>query len=179
MLLTNCCRFALPAVGALFLLSSSAFAALNHQNSTEMDAAKARREIIELNKMWGKARVALDKPTFEKTLAPDFYVEIDGQKQTRQEFIDEISQTDKRIKMVRFDVNVLTVTKNGDHWDAVIQEKLEGKGTGKDGKDHHYYSIWITRDGWKPGADHWTALYSIAVGHENWRDQAPPVDHWN
>lgn len=143
------------------------------------EAADARQKIIDLNKMWGKARVAVDKATFEKTLAPDFYTEIDGKKQTRQEFIDEISAPEGPIKMTRFDVNVLTVTKNGDHWDAVIAEKLEGEGAGKDGKQHHLYSLWITRDGWKRGEDHWTALYSIAIGYQNWVDQAPPVTGWN
>jgi hypothetical protein len=166
------------ALGGVLLSLSAAFGQ-TPQSQDPQDAAKARQAIIDLNKMWGKARVAIDKATFDKTLAPDFYVEIDGQKQTRQQFIDEISQTNTQIKMVRFDVNVLTVTKNGDHWDAVIQEKLEGKGKGKDGKEHHLYSLWITRDGWKPEGDHWQALYSIAIGYQNWRDQAPPVDHWN
>ena len=143
------------------------------------EAAKARQSIIDLNKMWGKARVAVDKPTFEKTLAPDFYVEIDGQKQTRQQFIDEISAPKGPVKMTRFDVDVMTVMKNGDHWDAVIAEKLEGQGPGKDGKPHHFYSLWITRDGWKPEGDHWVALYSIAIGHENWKDTTPPVPMWS
>jgi hypothetical protein len=155
------------------------FAAQVDQKPKEMDASTARQKIIDLNRMWGTARVAVDKATFEKTLAPDFYVEFDGQKQTRQQFIDEISQTNTQFKMIRFDVEVQTVMQNGDHWDAVIAEKLEGEGTGKDGKKHHLYSLWITRDGWKAGEDHWTALYSIAIGHENWHDQAPPVAHWD
>src|SRR4051812_22799762 len=98
-------RAALLPIG--LLVSITGFAAPNGQDSKAVDAAKARQAIIDLNKMWGKARVAVDKPTFEKTLAPDFYVEIDGQKQTRQEFIDEISRTSTQIKTVRFDVDVL------------------------------------------------------------------------
>ena len=168
---------AAAALGAALLALSPVLA--SSREAQELTPAQARQKIIDLNKMWGKARVEVDKATFDKTLAPDFYVETDGQKQTRQQFIDEISQTNTQIKMVRFDVDVLTVTKNGDHWDAVIQEKLEGKGKGKDGKEHHLYSLWITRDGWKPTGDKWQALYSIAIGYENWRDQKPPVDHWN
>lgn len=144
----------------------------------DMTPAKARQTIIDLNKMWGKARLAFDKDAFERTLAPDFYVEIDGQKQTRQQFIDEILQTTPGLKFLRFDVDVLTVMKNGDHWDAVIAEKLEIEGKGPDGKMHHGYSLWITKDGWKQTGDQWQALYSIAVSHENWRDQKPPVDNW-
>jgi hypothetical protein len=164
-------------LGAVVCASGVAVASAS-QAPGDMDAVKARQAIIDLNKMWGKARVAVDKATFEKTLAPDFYVEIDGQKQTRQQFIDEISQPAGPVKMVRFDVEVLTVTKNGDHWDAVIAEKLEGKGKGKDGKEHHLYSLWITRDGWKPTGDQWQALYSVAIGYQNWRDQKPPVSNW-
>ena len=142
------------------------------------DVAAARQKIIDLNKMWGKARVAFDVPTFEKTLSPDFYVEIDGKRQTRQEFIDEISRKQDNVKFLRFDVDVLTVMKNADHWDAVIGEKLEAEFTTKDGKQHHGYSYWVTRDGWKPGDDTWTALYSIAIGHQNWLDKKPPVVGW-
>ena len=168
-------------VCAVLAFSAVALAAVSQTPSstaTDLDPAKARDKIIELNKMWGKARVEFDKPTYEKTLAPDFYVEIDGQKQTRQQFIDEISQQSPNVKFLRFDVNVLTVMKNGDHWDAVIAEKLEAEGKGPDGKTHHLYSLWVTRDGWKQTGDQWQALYSVAIGHENWRDQVPPDPHW-
>ena len=148
------------------------------QAAKEMDAATARQAIIDLNKMWGKARVDFDTATYEKTLAPDFYVEIDGQKQTRKQFIDEISVKQPNVKFLRFDVDVLTVMKNGDHWDAVIGEKLEAEYKGKDGAQHHGYSYWVTRDGWKQMGDQWQALYSIAIGHENWKDEKPPVVGW-
>ena len=148
------------------------------QAAKEMDAASARQAIIQLNQMWGKARLDYDTPTYEKTLAPDFYVEIDGTKQTRQQFIDEISKKQPNLKFLRFDVDVLTVMKNGDHWDAVIGEKLEAEFPGKDGAKHHGYSYWVTRDGWKQTGDQWQALYSIAIGHQNWLDAKPPVVGW-
>lgn len=145
-----------------------------------LDAAAARAKIVELNRAWGQARLAYDKATMEKMLAPDFYVEIDGKKSSRKEFIDEVSTADPNIKTVRFDVQVLTVRKNGDHWDAVIAEKLEGERTDAQGKKHKGYSLWITRDGWKPEGDHWVALYSVACGFENWvRGEKPPFKDWD
>jgi len=167
------CHVLLPLV----LFSTSAHAPVA-QAAKDMDAASARQKIIDLNKMWGKARLAFDTATYEKTLAPDFYVEIDGQKQTRKQFIDEISKQNPKVKFLRFDVDVLTVMKNGDHWDAVIGEKLEAEFPGKDGAQHHGYSYWVTRDGWKQTGDQWQALYSIAIGHENWMDAKPPVVGW-
>lgn len=162
--------------GGVFLSFSASFA----QATKDLSADDARQKIIDLNKMWGKARLAFDRETYEKTLAPDFYVEFDGQKQTRQEFIDEISKQQPGAKFLRFDVNVLTVMKNGDHWDAVIAEKLEAEFSGQDGKKHHFYSLWITRDGWKQqGSGDWQALYSVAAGHEAWRDVKPPIAGWD
>jgi len=162
-------------VSGLLIASMS----LAGQGDKEMDAATARQKIIDLNKMWGKARVAFDKDTFEKTLAPDFYAEIDGKKQSRKDFIEEILRQNPDLKFLRFDVSVLTVQKNGDHWDAVIAEKLEAEGKGRDGKQHHLYSYWITRDGWKQqSGDNWQALYTTAAGYENWLDKKPPIDNW-
>lgn len=165
-------------IGLALTLFVAAACVYGQAPSNAKELADARQKIVELNKMWGKARVDFDKATYEKTLAPDFYVEIDGQKQTRQQFIDEISKQQPNVKFLRFDVDVLTVMKNEDHWDAVIGEKLEAEFTGKDGKKHHGYSYWVTRDGWKPG-DNWVALYSIAIGHQNWRDEKPPVVGWD
>ncbi len=163
-------------IGLLSVLCVSSALA---QETAAMTVAQARDKIIKLNKMWGKARLDFDKAVYEKSLAADFYVEIDGKKQTRKEFIDEISQVPAGVKFLRFDVDVLTVMKNGDHWDAVIGEKLEGEGKGRDGKTHHFYSYWVTRDGWKEQEDkNWQALYSIALGHQDWLDQKPPVIGW-
>lgn len=144
-------------------------------NDPGMTPEEARKTIVELNRQWGKARVELDRPQMEKMLAPDFYVQLYDQKMSRKEFLDTIT---KPAGMTRFDVEVLTVQWRGDHWSAVITEKLEAEGTGKDGKKHHGYSLWITRDGWKQVGDHWVALYSEAVGNEGWRDTTPPVPHW-
>lgn len=41
--------------------------------------------------MWGRAGVAYDHATFERMLAPEFYVQSAQGRMTRQEFIDMIS----------------------------------------------------------------------------------------
>ena len=164
-----------PAVRtiAVFLLLSTS---LLGQASPAVSRAEARKIIVDLNREWGKARVAFDKPTFERMLAPDFYVQLPDQKLTRREFIDEISAPPRGGKLTRFDVTVFTVEPSGDAWVAVIEEKLEfaraeGKGT--------VYSLWVTRDRWKKFGDRWMALSSEAIGNESWRDGVkPPFRDW-
>jgi len=164
-----------PALRTIALFSLLA-TPLPAQAPSTLSRAEARKIIIDLNREWGKARVAFDKPTFEKMLAPDFYVQLPDQKLTRQEFIDEISARSRGGKLTRFDVEVFTVEPSGDAWVAVIEEKLEfaradGKGT--------VYSLWVTRDRWKKFAERWMALSSEAIGNESWRDGAkPPFRDW-
>ena len=62
----------------------------------------------------GKARVALNKNTFEKMLAPDLYVQFKDRRLTRQQFIDLISSFPPGVTLTRFDASVLTVEPNGD-----------------------------------------------------------------
>ena len=165
-------RPGLRIVAVLSLLSTP----LLGQEPPALSRAEARKIIVDLNREWGVARVAFDKPTFEKMLAPDFYVQLPDQKLTRREFIDEISAPPRGGKLTRFEVEVLTVEPSGDAWVAVIQEKLEfaradGKGT--------VYSLWITRDRWKKFPDRWMALSSEAIGNESWRNGAkPPFRDW-
>jgi hypothetical protein len=69
--------------------------------------------------------VGFDRPTFERMLAPDFYVQLPDRRISRQEFLDEISKPSPRARLSRFDVEVLTVEQDGDVLVAVIEEKLE------------------------------------------------------
>ena len=164
-----------PALRTIAVLSVFSMP-LAGQTPPTLSRAEARKIIVDLNREWGKARVAFDKPTFEKMLAPDFYVQLADQKMTRKEFIDEISAPPRGVKLTRFDVEVLTVEPSGDAWTAVIEEKLEfaradGKGA--------VYSLWVTRDRWKNFGDRWMALSSEAIGNESWKDGArPPVPNW-
>jgi len=137
-------------------------------------AAEARRAIAEGHREWGKARVAFDRATFEKMLAPDFYVQLRARRVERQEFINNISVA-AGAKLVRFDATVLTVEATESGWAAVIHEKLEyDLGNGAKG-----YSLWITRDGWRKVGNEWRITFSEEVGKENWSGGAkPPFPEW-
>jgi len=141
--------------------------------------AEGRKILVELNREWGRARVAIDRAAFERTLAPDFYVQLKDQRLTRKEFVDEISSPSPRARLTRFDVEVLTVEPvgdSGDEWVAVIEEKLEL--TPSDGRPKAY-SLWVTRDRWKKFGDRWMALSSEAIGDELWRNgEKPPFPSW-
>ncbi len=156
----------------LFALISSPISA---QDRGAVTAAEARKIIADGNRDWGRARVALDKTTFEKMLASDFYVQLPGRRLTRQEFIDGISAERPGAKLTRFDATVLTVQRTADGWVAVIHEKLEIEGP--DGSKG--YSLWITRDGWKQEDGRWLITFSEAIGFENWVGGAkPPFPYW-
>lgn len=144
------------------------------QDSSPLTAAEARKIIANGNRQWGKARVETDKKTFEKMLAEDFYVQLAGQKLTREEFIERISVQPKGYKLTRFDATVLTVQPGADGWVAVIHEKIEIDGPG--GK---IYSLWITRDGWKKANGQWVITFSEAIGNEQWSGgKKPPFRDW-
>ena len=143
--------------------------------------AEARAAIAEGNRAWGRARVAHDRATFERMLAPDFYVQFPGRRLTRQEFIDQISEGMPGGRLARFDASVLTVEPRGDGaWSAVIQEKLEIERAGPDGRPVKVYSLWITRDVWRLGGGEWRIASSEAIGTEMWRGGArPPFPDWD
>ena len=144
--------------------------------SATMSRGDARKLLVDLNREWGKARVGFDRPTFERMLAPDFYVQLSDRRINRQEFLDEISKPSPRARLSRFDVEVLTVEQDGDVLVAVIEEKLEL--VPADGRPTAY-NLWVTRDRWKKFGDQWKALSSEAIGNELWRNgEKPPVRDW-
>ena len=160
----------------LALLILSGAAALSAQETPRLTAAEARRIIADGNVAWGKARVALDQGTFEKMLAPDFYVLLPDQRMTRQQFLDRISSNPPGARLTRFDASVLTVAPSAEGWVALIQEKIEYERADGQGKT---YALWITRDGWKKIGDRWVVTSSEALGNEFWRDGAtPPFKDW-
>jgi hypothetical protein len=142
--------------------------------------AAARQSIADANQAWGRARAAYDKATFEKTLTPEFYAQLPDRRMTRQEFIDQISRQGGPVKLVRFDASVLTVTKDGDGWVAVIHEKLDFERTGPDGRVvEKASSLTITRDGWKQVDGEWKATFTEVIGSELWRGGVkPPFKDW-
>jgi hypothetical protein len=149
------------------------------QSVPAVSSAEARKAIEAGNVQWGKARVAMDKNTFERMLAPDFYVQVPDRKLTRQEFIDTISSLPSGVTLTRFDASVLTVEPRGNDWAALILEKLEVEIKDNHGKTIRGYIMSITRDGWRKLNDNqWTILSSEQLGQQRWKDESPPIANW-
>ena len=168
----------LPLVAGLVLSAlASPIGVSQGQPSPEVQAA-IRKEINAEYQEWGKARLAFDTVTYEKMLSPNFYVTLPTGKVTRKEFIAMVSTRRPGGKFLRFESQILSLAKAGDDWVAVITEKLEAEAKGKDGKVTHFYSLWVTRDGWHKEGDRWTVTYSEGIGWENWYDKKPPIPGW-
>jgi hypothetical protein len=154
-------------------------ATLTGQDSQTANQAEARKVIEDGYIEWVKARVAIDKNTFEKMLAPDLYVQFKDRRLTRQQFIDRILSYPPSVTLTGYDASVLTVEPNGDDWVAIILEKLEVERKGADGKGEKEYAAWVTRDGWrKLSSDKWVILFSEEVGQERWKGAPPPLANW-
>ena len=166
------------------LLGASLFTVMTLQISAQVrgtvtaatvTAAEARKIIGDGSREWSRARVALDKKTFEEMLAPGFYIQQPGRRLTREEFIDGISVERPGQKLKRSDAAVLTVQLTSDGWVAIIQEKLEFENPG----GNTGYSLRISRVGWKQEGNRWMITFSEVVGHENWTGGAkPPFPDW-
>src|SRR5215813_8933818 len=72
------------------LLAVIVTAAAGMQSAPAVSSAEARKAIQAGYIEWDKARVAMDKNTIERMLAPDLYVQTPNRKLTRQEFLDGI-----------------------------------------------------------------------------------------
>src|SRR5437660_3000685 len=120
------------------LLAVIVKAAAGTQSAPAVSPAEARKAV--------QARVALDKNTIERMLAPDLYVQTPDRKLTRQEFIDAIFS--RPYTLTRFDATVLTVEPRGNDWAALGLEKLEGEIKDNSGKTIKSYVIWVVRVGW-------------------------------
>lgn len=142
----------------------------------EQSLADVRAELTEAYSNWGRARVEIDEEAYESTLAPDFYVLLNGERVSREGFLGMISRPSG---LTRFDVEVLTVRPKDGAWEAVIAEKLEFEGQAPDGSTQRMCSLWITRDGARQVDGEWQFLYSEEIGHENWRPgTSPPFADW-
>ena len=151
------------------LLAVIVTAAAWAQSAPAVSSAEARKAI--------QARVAMDKNTIERMLAPDLYVQTPDRKLTRQEFIDAIFS--HPYTLTRFDATVLTVEPRGNDWAAVILEKLEGEIKDKDGKTSKVYIMGVARDGWGQRNDNqWTVLFSEELGGPQTSEEIPPIANW-
>ena len=149
------------------------------QRQPNPGAVEARKTIQEGNTEWGKARVAHDRATFEKMLAPDFYVQLPDKKVSRQEFMDLISTRPPNSRLTRFDPIVLTVEPAGSEWEAVILERLESERTTADGKSQKIFVLYVTKDTWRKTGEKWQILSSAVVSNEMWTDNPPPLSLWS
>jgi ketosteroid isomerase-like protein len=147
------------------------------QSAPAVSSTEARKAIQAGYVEWDKARVAMDKNTIERLLAPDLYVQTPDRKLTRQEFIDALFKSSVTLK--RFDATVLTVEPKGNDWAVVVLEKLEGEIKDKDGKTSKVYVVGVARDGWGILSDNqWTLLWSEQLGQQRWKDESPPIANW-
>ena len=150
-------------------------ASISAQDRLSLTADEARKNITGGYLDWGRARLALDKETFEKMLAPGFTIQQPGRKLTRQEFIDGISAVRPNEKLTRYDISLLTVQTTSDGWVAIAQEKVEIESPGKT----KGFSLKIMRAGWKQIDNRWMITYMEFIGHENWIGGAkPPFTDW-
>ena len=139
------------------------------QSAPAVSSAEARKPI--------QARVALDKNTIERMLAPDLYVQTPDRKLTRQEFIDAIFS--RPYSLTRFDATVLTVEPRGNDWAVLVFEKLEGQLKDKSGKTSKIYIWGVARDGWGQRNDNqWTVLFSEELGGPQTSEEIPPIPNW-
>src|SRR5260370_33880487 len=99
------------------LLGVIVTAAAGTQSAAAVSPAEARKAI--------QARVALDKNTIERMLAPGLYVQTPDRKLTRQEFIDAIFS--RPYTLNRFYATVLTFGPRVNDWAALVLEKLDGE----------------------------------------------------
>jgi hypothetical protein len=141
-------------------------------------AEAVRDEIAAFNAAWDEARTSYDVEAFERMLAPDFWVQIGPQKLTRAEFIAQIAKPQPAARLVRFDTQLLTLRQEQGDWYGVITEKLEIELTRPDGGTGRIYSLWVTKDGFRKGAEGWKCLSSEALGWENW-NAPPPIPDWS
>jgi ketosteroid isomerase-like protein len=152
-------------------------ATVGAQSAPAVSSTEARKAIQAGYVEWDKARVAMDKNTIERLLAPDLYVQTPDRKLTRQEFIDALFKSSVTLK--RFDATVLTVEPKGNDWAVVVLEKLEGEIKDKDGKTSKVYVVGVARDGWGILNDNqWTLLWSEQLGQQRWKDESPPIANW-
>jgi hypothetical protein len=145
------------------------------------DDAAVRPALTAINKAWSQVRLTYDSAAAEKLLTPDFYVQINGGRSSRQEFIRSVSQRRPNAKLVRFDNPILSITKdaNKEEYVAAVMEKLETEVARTDGGTDKIYSLWITRDGYRRVGSTWQIMFSEAVSFQTWGGgQKPPFTDW-
>lgn len=143
-------------------------------------AAAVRDELRAVQAEWDRARTRFDRPTFERMLAPGFFVQLGPERLTRDEFLAEISLQRPGVRLARFESTLLTLAQEEGAWVAVVLEKLELEGELPDGTTRKACSLWVTRDRFRKDGERWQALSSEALGNESWGvGETPPFDDWS
>jgi hypothetical protein len=156
------------------LLAIIVTATAGAQSAPAVSSDEARKAIQAGYAEYAKARAAVDMNTIERILDQDFYFQNLDQKYTRQEFLDTVP----KLKITRFDANVLTVEPRGNDWSVLIFEKVEVETKDKDGKTSKGYRVLVARDGWRKLNDNqWTLLSSEPLGQQRWQE-SPPIANW-
>ena len=158
------------------LLAVIVTAAAWAQGAPAVSSAEARKAIEASYVVWDKARVAMDKNTMERMLAPDLYVQTATRRATRQEYLDYLYT--RPLDLTRFDATVLTVEPRGNDWAVLVFEKLEGQVKDKSGKTSKLYIWGVARDGWGRRNNQWTVLFSEELGGPQTSEEIPPITNW-
>jgi len=170
------------ASAAIFMdpvpIASQSSPASQTSAGANLSPAEGRHVVEQVETEWARARVRVDKETFEKMLAPGFYAQLPEERWSREQFIKNISETESGIILTRFDNRVLTVHQEGDTWVGLIEEKLEVEFQDANGKKTTGYVLATTRDAWKKFGDQWKALFSEVVDMERWKGERPPIKDW-
>lgn len=139
---------------------------------------EARDAILDFHAEWDVARVAFDRAALERRLAPEFRLLSRSGDLSRDEFLALVSRPAPGARLTRFHSRLLTLRRDGEVWEAVVEEKLEAETRGADGEPALASSLWITRDRFRPG-EPWTVLSSEELGSEFWAPgEDPPFDDW-
>lgn len=155
-----------------------AFAPLRATPATQ--ATAVRDELRAVQAEWDRARTSFDRPTFERMLAPDFFVRMGSQRMTRDEFLAEISRQRPGLRLARFESTLLTLAQEDGAWTGVVLEKLEVEMDHPDGTPRKACSLWVTKDRFRKDGDDWRILSSEALGQESWAaGEPPPFDDWS
>jgi glyoxylase-like metal-dependent hydrolase (beta-lactamase superfamily II) len=160
------------------LLRSNAASAVPVSRPGGLDESKAREMIAEGNRAWGAARIAYDRTTLERMLAPDFWLKTgpEAPRTEREAFLKSIS-TRGAFQLTRFDASVLTMEPTDEGWTAVVHEKLEYDRKLPDGSTTHLYSLWVTRDKWRKIGEEWKMASSERLASQTW-NSPPPFPNW-
>jgi glyoxylase-like metal-dependent hydrolase (beta-lactamase superfamily II) len=171
-----------PNHAVAMLLRFGAQSAFSGPPPGVFDDATIRAELTAVNKAWSAVRLGYDSTAAERLLTPDFYVMLNGQRVTRQEFIGMVSRRQPGVRLVRFDNPVLSITKDAtkEEYVAAVLEKLEYERPRADGSgSDKTYSLWITRDGYRRVGSVWQIMFSEAISSQNWTGgKTPPFPDW-